>query len=108
MDSREVNEIVVKLLAAADKIGDREILHLVGRLSRAATRERSTAFDEMHHLDRKIRQLQDEVRRLDPHNPLLRRSPTSYARSRPMVSIHYLLSMAGKTVANHAATGRSL
>ena len=29
MDSREVNEIVVKLLAAADKIGDREILHLV-------------------------------------------------------------------------------
>ena len=62
----------------------------------------------MHHLDRKIRQLQDEVRRLDPHNPLLRRSPTSYARSRPMVSIHYLLSMAGKTVANHAATGRSL
>ena len=115
MDSREVNEIVVKLLAAADKIGDREILHLVGRLSRvagrlsrAATRERSTAFDEMHHLDRKIRQLQDEVKRLDPHNPLLRRSPTSHARSRPMVSIHYLLSMAGNTVANHAATGRSL
>jgi arsenate reductase-like glutaredoxin family protein len=99
MDSREVNEIVVKLLAAADKTGDREILHLVGRLSRAATRERSTAFDEMHHLDRKIRQLQDEVKRLDPHNPLLRR---------PMVSIHHPLSMAGKTVANHAATGRSL
>jgi hypothetical protein len=90
MDSREVNEIVVKLLAAADKIDRREreeVLHLVGRLSRAATRERATAFDEMRHLDRKTRHLQDELRRLEPDNPLLRRSPQ--ARSRPQVSHHH-------------------
>jgi hypothetical protein len=107
MDSREVNEIVVKLLAAADKTGEREILHLVGRLSRAATRERSTSFDEMHHLDRKIRQLQDELRRLDPQNSLLRRSPVSHARSRPMVSLHHFLSILDTATANNSATGRS-
>jgi hypothetical protein len=107
MDSREVNEIVVKLLAAADKSGEREILHLVGRLSRAATRERSTAFDEMHHLDRKIRHLQDEIRRLDPQNSLLRRSPVSHARSRPMVSLHHFLSILDTSMANNPATGRS-
>lgn len=107
MDSREVNEIVVKLLAAADKSGEREILHLVGRLSRAATRERSTAFDEMHHLDRKIRHLQDEIRRLDPQNSLLRRSPVSHARSRPVVSLHNFISMLHTTTANNVATDRS-
>jgi len=80
MDSRETNEIIVKLLAAVDKIGRREkdeIMHLVGRLSRATTRERETALDEMHHLERKIRLLQDEVRRLDHGNPLLRNSRVS-------------------------------
>jgi hypothetical protein len=107
MDSREVNEIVVKLLAAADTTGERDILHLVGRLSRAATRERSTAFEEMHHLDRKIRQLQDELRRLDPQNPLLRRSPASHARPRPMVSLQRFLVMLDTTTADNTATGRS-
>jgi hypothetical protein len=80
MDSRETNEIIVKLLAAVDKIGRREkdeIMHLVGRLSRATTRERETALDEMHHLERKIRLLQYEVRRLDHGNPLLRNSRVS-------------------------------
>jgi len=74
MDSREVNGIVVRLLAAADKIGGRErdeVLHHVGRLSRAATRERAIAVDEMQYRDRKIRQLEDELRRLEPNNPRL-------------------------------------
>ena len=74
MDSREVNEIVVKLLAAVDKIGGRErddVLHYVGRLSRAATRERAIAVDEMHYRDRKMRQLEAELRRVEPNNPRL-------------------------------------
>lgn len=91
MDSREVNEIVVKLLAAVDKIGGRErddVLHYVGRLSRAATRERAIAVDEMHYRDRKIRQLEDELRRVEPDNPRLNNQfpPASQAQLPPRVS----------------------
>jgi len=114
MDSREVNEIIVKLLAAADKIGGRsrdEVLYHIGRLSHAATRERTTAVDEMHYLDRKIRQLQDELRRLEPHNALLHRipiAPASQARPRPMVSLHTSPMTVDTISANTASTGWSL
>jgi hypothetical protein len=100
MDSREVNEIIVKLLAAAEKISRREkdeILHLVGRLSGAATRERAKMLGEMHHLERKTKLLQDEVRRLDLQNPPLRRG---------RVSQHHIPLTGDITVANNVAAGR--
>lgn len=68
MSTNEVNEIVVKLLAAADRVTGREqredILHYVGRLSRAATRERTAAVDEMQNLRKRIVQQSSELRRL--------------------------------------------
>ena len=86
-----MNDIVVKLLAAADKIGGRErneVLHHVGRLSRAATCERALAIDEMHYRDGKIRQLEDELRRVKPHNPRLSQiPPASQAQLPPKVSL---------------------
>lgn len=76
MATNEVNDIVVRLLAAADKIGGRdreEILHHVGRLSRAATRERTAAVDEMQKLRKKVVQQGAELRRLEDTTHELRR-----------------------------------
>jgi hypothetical protein len=68
MAANEVNDIVIRLLATADKIGGREreeILHHVGRLSRAATRERTAAIDEMQKLRKKIVQQSAELKRIE-------------------------------------------
>jgi hypothetical protein len=68
MAANEVNDIVIRLLATADKIGGREreeILHHVGRLSRAATRERNTAIDEMQKLRNKVVQQSAELKRIE-------------------------------------------
>lgn len=76
MAANEVNDIVVRLLAAADKIGGRdreEILHHVGRLSRAATRERSAAVDEMQKLRKKVVQQSADLKRLENTSQELRR-----------------------------------
>jgi hypothetical protein len=72
MAANEVNDIVIRLLATADKIGGREreeILHHVGRLSRAATRERTAAIDEMQKLRKKIVQLHKVARLLKATRP---------------------------------------
>ena len=67
MSANEVNDIVMRLLAAADHIRGREreeILHHVGRLSRAAVRERTAAVDEMQKLRKKIVQQSAELKRI--------------------------------------------
>jgi hypothetical protein len=67
MAANEVNDIVMRLLAAADHIHGREkeeILHLVGRLSRAAVCERTAAVDEMQKLRKKIVQQSAELKRI--------------------------------------------
>ncbi|KAM0710738.1 hypothetical protein Q7P35_001476 [Cladosporium inversicolor] len=67
MTANEVNDIVMRLLAAADHIRGREreeILHHVGRLSRAAVRERTAAVDEMQKLRKKIVQQSAELKRI--------------------------------------------
>lgn len=68
MTANEVNDIVMHLLAAADHIRGREreeILHHVGRLSRAAVRERTAAVDEMQKLRKKIVQQSAELKRIE-------------------------------------------
>jgi hypothetical protein len=68
MAANEVNDIVIRLLATADKIGGREreeILHHVGKLSRAATRERNAAIDEMQKLRKKVVQQSAELKRIE-------------------------------------------
>ena len=68
MTANEVNDIVMHLLAAADHIRGREreeILHHVGRLSRAAVRERTAAVGEMQKLRKKIVQQSAELKRIE-------------------------------------------
>ena len=68
MTANEVNDIVMRLLAAADHIRGREreeILHHVGRLSRAAVRERTAAVDEMQRLRKKIVQQSADLKRIE-------------------------------------------
>lgn len=68
MAANEVNDIVMRLLAAADHIRGREreeILHHVGRLSRAAVRERTAAVDEMQRLRKKIVQQSADLKRIE-------------------------------------------
>jgi transcriptional accessory protein Tex/SPT6 len=68
MAANEVNDIVMRLLAAADHIRGREreeILHHVGKLSRAAVRERTAAVDEMQKLRKKIVQQSAEFKRIE-------------------------------------------
>jgi hypothetical protein len=68
MTANEVNDIVLRLMAAADHIRGREreeILHHVGRLSRAAVRERTAAVDEMQRLRKKIVQQSAELKRIE-------------------------------------------
>jgi hypothetical protein len=67
MAANEVNDIVMRLLAAADRMGGRErdeILHHVGRLSRAASHERAAAIDEMQRLRKKVVQQSAEIREI--------------------------------------------
>ena len=68
MAANEVNDIVMRLMAATDQIRGRErevILHHVGRLSRAAVRERTAAVDEMQRLRKKIVQQSAELKRIE-------------------------------------------
>ena len=67
MAANEVNDIVMRLLAAANHIHGREkeeILHLVGRLSHAAVCERTAAVDELQKLRKKIVQQSAELKRI--------------------------------------------
>jgi uncharacterized Zn finger protein len=68
MTANEVNDIVMRLLAAADHIRGREreeVLHHVGRLSRAAVRERTAAVGEMQKLRKKIVQQSAELKHIE-------------------------------------------
>lgn len=68
MAANEVNDIVMRLMAAADHIRGHEreeILHHVGRLSHAAVRERTAAVDEMQRLRKKIVQQSAELKRIE-------------------------------------------
>jgi len=68
MSANEVNDIVMRLLAVTDHLRGREreeILHIVGRLSRAAVRERTAAVDEMQKLRKKVVQQSAELKRIE-------------------------------------------
>lgn len=95
MAGNEVNDIVVRLLAAADKIGGREreeIMHHVGRLSRAATRERTVAVEEMQKLRKKVVQQSTELKKFQNtinNGPAFPVSQGSLAPQPPLVSSHH-------------------
>ena len=86
MAANEVNDIVIQLLAAADNIGGRagdDIMYYVGRLSRAATRERNAAVDEIQRLRKKVVQQSAELRRL---GNLVKTDPALTVTQRPFAS----------------------
>lgn len=89
MAANEVNDIVIRLMAVADRIGGRErddLMHYAGRLSRAATRERNAAVDEIQRLRKKIVQQGAELRRLDN---LVKSAQEPFAPQPPLVGSHY-------------------
>lgn len=89
MATKDVNDLVVKLLGSADKVGGREgdeILSLVGRLSRAATRERTAAVHEMQNLRKTILQQDTMIKRIGYYDSDT--SQASRASQLPMVSHH--------------------
>lgn len=98
MAANEVNDIVMRLLAAADKIGGREreeILHHVSRLSRAAMRERTAAVDEMQKLRKKVVQQSAELKRIEnaaQSVPAPAATQAAQASQPPLVSLNYHLS----------------
>lgn len=95
MAGNEVNDIVVRLLATADKIGGRErdeIVYHVGRLSRAATRERTAAVEEMQKLRKKVVQQSTELKKLrdtTTNAPAFPVAQGSLAPQSPLVSSHH-------------------
>lgn len=87
MANNDVNDVVVKLLASADRVGGREgdeILYLVGKLSRAATRERDAAVYEMHNLRKTIVQQDNMIKRIGYREP--DSSQAHHSPQVPMVS----------------------
>ena len=117
MAANEVNDIVMRLLAAADHIRGREreeMLHHVGRLSRAAVRERTAAVDEMQRLRKKIVQQSADLKRIENASkmPAALATQTSKASQPPTVSSTVALrveSMETDTsVCRAAASGASL
>lgn len=79
MSSKEVNDILDKLLAVADKLGRHhreDVEYYVDKLSRAATRERTAAFDKMQELNKRLAQQSIEMSRMKSMPALTETSDT--------------------------------
>ena len=115
MTANEVNDIVLRLMAAADHIRGREreeILHHVGRLSRAAVRERTAAVDEMQRLRKKIVQQSAELKRIEnatgmPAAPVAQASKPSQPPTVSSTGAFHVKSVETDTSVYRAAASRA-